>query len=48
MEGFEQSSSDNKAIMGNMEMSSTLKYENLLGPYVQVLWVFLLFFFVWN
>ena len=33
-----------KAIMGNTEMSSTLKYENLLGPYVQVLWVFLLFF----
>lgn len=26
-----------KAIMGNTEMSSVLEYENLQGPYVQVL-----------
>ena len=29
-----------KAIMGNTEM----KYENLLRPYVQVLWVFFIVF----
>lgn len=44
MEGFEQSSSDNKSNMWNKEMSSVLKYENLQGPYVQILWVFSLFF----
>lgn len=44
MEGFEQSSSDNKSNMWNKEMSIVLKYENLQGPYVQILWIFPLFF----
>ena len=33
-----------KAIMGNTEMSSVLKYENLPGPYAQILWGFFMFF----